>query len=277
MAAALLTAFGLAAAIYARYGAADPLLPPSAGDFMIGWLALATLLGFLVLPRYFDVGFLLGLLCLLVGWRIGGFYGLRTVWLPLLGAFLLYLGMFFQHVRADMKASQLRAFNASQWQLAFLRIYAGFDMVPHFTEKLFAGPGPFMEDVKAFAAFGLPAPEAMVTLGGFCELGIAIGIGCGVLTRLAGLGAPLYFLIATLIGGHFRFGFIWASAGGGWEYPVLMMVIFLSYAWRGAGRFSIDGALLEAGRMPDAVRVLAARRESRFSGLREAPLAGGGR
>jgi hypothetical protein len=56
----------------------------------------------------------------------------------------------------------------------------------------------------------------------------------------------------------------------------LMMVIFLSYAWRGAGRFSIDGALLEAGRMPDAVRALAARRESRFSGLRETPMPSAG-
>lgn len=277
MAAALLTALGLAGAVYARYGAADPSLPASAGDFMIGWLTASTLFGFLVLPWRFDVGFLFGLLCLLVGWRIGGLNDVLPVWAPLLGAFVLYLWMFFAHVLADMKISQLRAFSASQWQLSLLRIYAGFDMVPHFTEKLFAGPAPFMDDVKAFAAFGVPAPEAMVLLAGCCELGIAVGIGCGVLTRLAGIAAPLYLMVATVIGGHFRLGFIWSSNGGGWEYPVLMMVIFLSFAWRGAGRFSIDGALLEAGRMPDAVRALAARRESRFSGLPESVLPGGGR
>ncbi|MEM7025828.1 MAG: DoxX family protein [Pseudomonadota bacterium] len=139
----------------------------------------------------------------------------------------------------------------------FVRIYIGFDMVPHFTEKLFAGPGPFGEDVAVFASLGLPIPGAFVVLGGFCEIGIAIGIGLGVLTRLAAPCAVLYFMIATLLGEHFGLGFIWASPGGGWEYPVLMMVLFASFAVTGGGRFSIDHTLGIWSKLPPRLRLLA--------------------
>jgi putative oxidoreductase len=129
------------------------------------------------------------------------------------------------------------------WQLTFIRCYIGFDLVPHFTEKLFAGSGPRGEDVVAFTKLGVPIPEFFVILAGFCELGVAIGIGLGVLTRLAACGWALYFLIATILGHHFFLGFIWASPGGGWEYPVLMIALLLSFTVAGGGPFSIDAAV----------------------------------
>jgi putative oxidoreductase len=144
--------------------------------------------------------------------------------------------------------------SAAEWQLTLLRIYVGYDMVPHFTEKLFAGPGPFGEDVAAFTGFGVPMPAAFVMVGGLCELGIAIGLGAGLLTRVAVVGGTLYFLIATVIGGHFGNGFIWASPGGGWEYPVLMMILMMSYVVMGAGRFSVDQVLTDKGRWPATER-----------------------
>jgi putative oxidoreductase len=147
--------------------------------------------------------------------------------------------------------------SVSSWHLTFIRIYIGFDLVPHCTEKLFAGPASRLDDVKAFAGMGLSYPEFFVILGGFCELGIVIGMGLGLLTRLAAPCAALYYLIATLIGGHFLNGFIWANAGGGWEYPVLMMALFLSFMPRGAGPFSLDGVLVRAGTMPRPLRILA--------------------
>ena len=228
---------------------------------MLAWLAVSVLASFLLAPRHFVPGFLIGLLSMLVGWRIAGFYGVAVVWMPLLAAFLVFLWQFFDCLRADEARGHGHTLDMREWQLTLLRIYVGFDMVPHFTEKLFAGPGPFNEDVKAFAAFGLPWPEGLVIIGGLCELGIAVGIGAGVLTRLAAIGGTVYFLIATIIGGHFTLGFIWASPGGGWEYPVLMMVAFMSFAYRGAGRFSVDGALIERGLMPKALLICAVRRE----------------
>jgi putative oxidoreductase len=80
-----------------------------------------------------------------------------------------------------------------------------------------------------------------------------LGLGLGLFTRLAGPCAALYYLnylIATVAGGHFGNGFIWVSPDGGWEYSVLMMVLLLSYTYAGSGPFSLDGALIRAGRMP---------------------------
>lgn len=235
-----LTVLGLLGAAYAAVIMPDGVLPGQAKLFMIAWLALSVCCTFFIAPRHFVLGYLTGLFAMLVGWRIAGLHGVTFVTWPLLIAFAAFVLQFFDCLRADRGHGASSVMSASDWHLTFLRIYIGFDMVPHFTEKLFAGPGTRQEDVTAFANFGLPMPEAFVILGGLCEIGIAIGIGMGLLTRLAALCSILYFLVATLIGGHFGLGFIWASAGGGWEYPVLMMVLFLSFMVRGGSAFSID-------------------------------------
>lgn len=144
--------------------------------------------------------------------------------------------------------------------LTFVRIYVGFDLIPHFTEKLFAGPASFHRLVAIFDQFGLPSPEIFVIVAGLCEFGILIGTGLGLLTRLASVCAALYFLIATIIGGHFADGFIWA--GGGWKYSALMIVLFLTFTYTGGGAFSLDRALIAAKRMPARLKVLSTRRDA---------------
>ncbi|MEM9682092.1 MAG: DoxX family protein, partial [Pseudomonadota bacterium] len=151
--------------------------------------------------------------------------------------------------------SRLRL-DRTDWRETLTRIYIGFDLIPHFTEKLFAGAGPRDEDIKTFVELGLPEPGFFVTLGGLCELGIAIGIGLGLLTRLAACCPALYFLIATILGHHFYMGFIWASPGGGWEYPVLMVVLLISFMLDGAGPFSLDNAILRRFNVPSWIRSL---------------------
>jgi len=220
-------------------------LPQAAVAFMIIWLLLGIVaLG--LLPRLsFAVGFLVSLLCLLVSWRIAALQGVDLVIYGLLVAFLIYLAMFglvaWRNIKQEDPALKL---GRMVWHLTLIRIYIGFDLVPHFTEKLFAGPGPRDEDIKAFIGLGVPAPEFFVTLAGLCELGIAIGIGLGLLTRLAAVCSAAYFMIATILGHHFFLGFIWASPGGGWEYPVLMMVLLISFLIGGAGPFSVDNVIL---------------------------------
>lgn len=248
------TGIGLLLALYAVF--TDAALPLQARIFLIVWLTISTLAAFLITPRNFTLGFLVGLAALLIGWRVAALNSLDIVTWPLLAVFLLYVSPFFAAWRSDI-ASAEPVQSWPEWHLTFLRIYVGFDLVPHCTEKLFAGPAPFNADVEAFAAMHVPFPEAFVILGGFCEIAIVIGLGLGVLTRLAGIGAALYYLIASLIGGHFLNGFIWASPGGGWEYPVLMMVLFLSFVPRGAGAFSVDCWLLREGLLPPILRRLA--------------------
>ena len=248
----------LAAAIYAAMILPATELPLQAKVFMLLFLALSAATTMLWAREHFISGFLIGLMTLLLGWRSAALHGVAIVTWPLLAVFVAFVLQLFDAMRTDRSGAPSSFMTASDWHLTFLRLYIGFDLVPHSTEKLFAGPGPRMDDVKAFAGMGLPCPEFFVILGGLCEMGIVIGIGLGLLTRFAAPCAALYYLIATLIGGHFKNGFIWANAGGGWEYPVLMMALFLSFMPRGGGAFSLDGVLLRSGRMSALLRKLAA-------------------
>lgn len=231
--------------------------PSDAVGFMAVWLVLA-FAALLALPRVsFVAAFLVSLLCMLVGWRIAALNGITAVSYPLIPTFLIYLGMFAHIAWLSMRhRDPTLRLDRTHWHETLIRIYIGFDLVPHFTEKLFAGPGPRAGDIKSFVELGVPSPDFFVTLAGFCELGIAIGIGLGILTRLASYCSALYFLIATLLGHHFFLGFIWASPGGGWEYPLMMIVLLASFAMDGAGPFSLDGAILQRASLPPWVRRL---------------------
>ena len=130
-----------------------------------------------------------------------------------------------------------------EWQLFFLRIVIGFVFVPHFTEKLFAGPLIRADDIVAFQTLGFSPAVWYVYLAGLIELAISFSIGCGFLTRLGAIIGAIYLLTATYFGHHFNIGFIWASKGGGWEYPVIWTTCILSFACFGADRFSFDQML----------------------------------
>ena len=248
------TALGLAVAVVS--GFQDPGMPASAWVFMVGWLAISVL----ALMSAAELGRLaaelIALFALLVGWRIAALSGADLLSLVLIPAFLCYaLGFFFtaRHALSGGvdPGDPLSDMGPTDWHLTFLRLYVGLDFVPHFTEKFFAGPEPHAADVAAFQALGLGEWSApLVWLGGLCEFGAAVGIGLGLFTRVAAVGTALYLLIATIIGGHFQLGFIWATPGGGWEYPALWMVIVASFAYRGAGGFSLDGAICASRTVP---------------------------
>ncbi|MEB2416682.1 DoxX family protein [Citrobacter sp. R-1.5.2] len=253
-----LTALGLIGAIYAVATGKTPGISPLGQFFLIAWLAVSTAISLIVTPRNFVIGFLSGLLTLLIGWRIGGFVLITWVWIPCLLAFLSYLAQFVGTIRVNSTASDSSAISAIEWQLIFLRMYVGFDLVPHFTEKLFAGSVPYLADVNAFAdLWHVPMAWLVVIIAGCCELATCIGIGMGLCTRLAAIGGALYYFFATLIGGHFSTGFIWL--GGGWEYTGIMMACIGSFAFVGAGRFSLDSLLINSGRFPKSLRFLAIR------------------
>lgn len=237
-----LTAWALGAAVAIVVPHAAPRLDPSAGGFMVAWLAVSLAFS-LVQLRFFVVGFLGGLLFLLAGWRIAGPLGLPWVIWPSALAGALYGLQFLSVAIADRRRGDAAMMSPAQWQLTFLRIYFAYDMVPHFTEKLFAGPAAFQHTVAVLTRYGVSSPGLFVTVGGLCEGAIAVGLGMGLLTRWAGAGGALYFLLASLIGGHFSKGFTWNQNNGGWEYPMLMLVLYLSFTVSGGGTFSLDAAL----------------------------------
>ena len=237
-----LTGLGLIIACFALVTTSRDILPLGAGLFTVAFLAMSTIVWIVVVPRAFVLGFTVALLTMLMGWRIAASLDIEWVAWALLPAFLSALAVFFIARSEDLERT-VPVMDATDWGLTFLRLYVGFDLIPHFTEKLFAGSAPRLEDIAAFQSMGLSGAFWFVIVAGLCELGIAIGIGLGFLTRLAGACAALYFLIASYLGGHFSNGFIWASEGGGWEYPALMIALFMVFSAIGATRFSLDDTL----------------------------------
>tara|TARA_B100000989_G_scaffold256873_1_gene206230 strand:+ start:50391 stop:50972 length:582 start_codon:yes stop_codon:yes gene_type:complete len=144
--------------------------------------------------------------------------------------------------------------------MTFIRLYLGFNLMAHGSEKLLAGPEPFMQDVSAFVTLGVPMPEFFVALAGVCEIAGAIAIGLGLLTRLGAICTALYLFIATYLGAHFTLGYIWANPGGGWEYPTLWIVFTLVFAVTGAGKLSIDYLAHQRWHLPQWYHKLAGLR-----------------
>jgi putative oxidoreductase len=104
----------------------------------------------------------------------------------------------------------------------------------------FAGTAQF------FVSIGLPAPLAYVTI--FAEIvgGTLLVLGYG--TRYAALALIPILLGATWV--HAGNGWVFTSAGGGWEYPVFLIVVSVVVALFGSSprRVPVAGGLATASR-----------------------------
>ena len=189
---------------------------------------------------------------MIVVWRLCGLAHL-TLLTYLYGLNILL--KIFSYIACSANSIRIGKFY-HQWQLFFVRFFIGFDMIPHFCEKLFAGSAIRAEDVHAFTVLGVPHPLTFVILAGLIEFLAALAISSGFLTRLASVCFVIYLFVATYLGHHFANGFIWAAPGGGWEYPVLLMGLFAVFATLGAGEFSVDGFLTDRFTLPSWVRYL---------------------
>ena len=133
-------------------------------------------------------------------------------------------------------------------------MFLGYDLIPHFSEKLFAGPNIRANDVMAFTNLGVEDPYSMVVIAGIVEFLGSIAFSCGLFTRLSSVCIFCYLMFATYMGHHFDLGFIWANPGGGWEYPVLWSCITLSFAFLKPNTYSMDHALLGESKLPKFLR-----------------------
>ena len=199
---------------------------------------------------HFTFIYLISTFTLLTSWRISVLQGLLYANYFLLCAFILkilnYVLCAFYNLKNNDINTELPKSNQTsvfEWQLFFIRIFVAFTFIPHFTEKLFSGYYFRERDVQAFTSLGIDNPLFFVLLAGGIEFLCSFAIGCGFLTRIASIGAFFYLIVATYLGHHFSIGFIWASPGGGWEYPMLWSVLLASFAFFGADSFSIDQSI----------------------------------
>lgn len=123
-----------------------------------------------------------------------------------------------------------------------IRIIAGLNLVPHGAQKLFGlFGGTGMADVIAhFDQGGLHPAAFLAYLVACTEFFGGLMIAFGFLTRFAAAAATI-FLFVAIVHVHWARGFFFM--GGGFEYPLLWMIVTFAIFLKGAGPLSIDGLI----------------------------------
>jgi len=117
---------------------------------------------------------------------------------------------------------------------AFLtRITLGAILLAHGALKIFVFTVP--GTVGFFGSLGLPAIIAYLTIFGEIIGGAALILG--VYPRLVALLSLPILLGAAWV--HLGNGWLFSNEGGGWEFPVLLVVLAVVVAIQGAGSFAI--------------------------------------
>jgi putative oxidoreductase len=89
--------------------------------------------------------------------------------------------------------------------------------------------------VKFFESQGLPAASAYLTIAVESLGGVLLILG--VKTRYAALALLPVLLGASMV--HWNNGWVFTSAGGGWEYPVFLAAATVVQALVGDGAFAL--------------------------------------
>lgn len=244
----------LVAALYCSW--IDHSLPDFAAWSATLWMVVAVLSAVLITPRVFAPGFLLSLLPFLIAWRVAAMNDATVmIWVASVAAVPLFL-QFVDCLLSDLRRDRGKPaawLGTLLWQATIVRLCFGLNELCHSSEKIFAGLDWFHTLEAGFKGLGLgEAAAAFVILGGLIEFASAVSVGLGLFARLGAFVSLIYFLVATVgFGGEWSRGYAWASpGGGGWEYVMLLMVVFIAVMITGAGKFSLDGWLLRRGLIP---------------------------
>lgn len=125
----------------------------------------------------------------------------------------------------------------SPYSYSIIRFIAGAILVYHGYGKLFGGIIQGVAD-HVIVPLGLPMPLAWAYFLGILEFFGGIALALGFLTRPIALMLTVEFLIITFW--HSGNGYSFSSPKGGFEYPLVLLVLYAAIFFRGAGRCSID-------------------------------------
>ncbi len=130
-----------------------------------------------------------------------------------------------------------------------IRITTGALLIPHGYAKLFEGGYKGTSFFMAMMLGGHPKAEA----GPFAEswapvayyLGVLELVGgamlvLGLLTRVVAIQVVIFMFVAVFMV-HWNFGYFWNK--GGWEMPLMWLLLAIVVLIRGGGDFSIDKKL----------------------------------
>lgn len=129
----------------------------------------------------------------------------------------------------------MNALHRPEWAALVLRTVLGLVMVAHslyLKLVVFTLPGT----AQFFESIGLPGPLAYLVFVLEALTGLALILGFQ--TRLAAL-----VLIPVLLGAtwaHLGNGWLFTNAGGGWEYPLVLVALSFVQVFLGSGALALD-------------------------------------
>lgn len=134
--------------------------------------------------------------------------------------------------------------NLKECAMLILRIGIGVVFVGHGWDKVVTNG---IDKVAGFfASMGIPSPTASAYFGGYVELigGILliVGLGTNIVSLLLSvvMAGAIYFV-------HLKDGFL-SVDGGGYEYPLVLLLVLLFFATAGSGRFGLDAMVFKRGK-----------------------------
>lgn len=126
------------------------------------------------------------------------------------------------------------------YSYSIIRFVAGAILVYHGYGKLFGGIIQGVAD-HVVTPLGLPMPLAFAYFLGVLECFGGAALAIGLLTRPIALMLTVEFLIITFW--HYPNGYSFSSPKGGFEYPLVLLVLYAAIFFRGGGRLSVDRML----------------------------------
>jgi putative oxidoreductase len=127
--------------------------------------------------------------------------------------------------------------SVAPYSYSIIRFIAGAILVYHGYGKLFGGIIQGVAD-HVVTPMGLPMPLAWAYFLGLLEFFGGIALAIGFLTRPIALMLTVEFIIITFW--HSANGYSFSSPKGGFEYPLVLLVLYAAIFFRGGGRLSVD-------------------------------------
>ena len=120
-----------------------------------------------------------------------------------------------------------------------IRLVVGIMMIPHGYGKLF-NDGGIERTAKFFSSISIEPSTFFAWYVGIVEFAGGICVAIGFLTRIFSVQLIGILFVATFVV-HFQNGFLWIK--GGYEYPLMWMLIMIAVTFKGGGSISIDRQL----------------------------------
>lgn len=121
---------------------------------------------------------------------------------------------------------------------ALMRFVCGAVVIPHGFAKLFGGLAPIVAQ-HVLTPLGFPVPLALAYGLGLLEFLGGAMLALGLFTRPLALLFAIEFAVITFAW-QLPHGYYFTAPGGGYEFPLLLLLLYVGILFRGSGACALD-------------------------------------